>query len=36
MLDWDKMDKADYDRLMLKTNVLHQNNNPKNTNPKKQ
>ena len=34
MLDWDKMDKADYDRFMLKTNVLHQNNNPKNPNPK--
>ena len=34
MLDWDKMDKVDYDRLMLKTNVLHQNNNPKNPNPK--
>ena len=34
MIDWDKMDKVDYDRLMLKTNVLHQNNNPKNPNPK--
>ena len=34
MLDWDKMDKADYDRLMIKTNVLHHNNNPKNPNPK--
>ena len=34
MLNWDKMDKADYDRLMLKTNVLHHNNNPKNPNPK--
>ena len=34
MLDWDKMDKEDYVKLMLKTNVLHQNNNPKNPNPK--
>ena len=28
------MDKADYDRLMLKTNVIHHNNNPKNPSPK--
>ena len=34
MLDWDKMDKADYDRLMLKTNVIHHNNNQKNPNAK--
>ena len=33
MLDWDKMDKADYDRLMIKTNALHRNYNPKNPYP---
>ena len=34
MLDWDKMDTEDYDKVMLKTNVLHQNNNPNNPNPR--
>ena len=34
MLDWDKMDLKEYVRLMIKTNALHQNNNPKNPNPK--
>ena len=33
-VDYDKMDKADYKRLMIKTNALHQNNDPKNPNPK--
>ena len=33
-IDWDKMDIKDYVRLMIKTNALHQNNNPKNPNPK--
>ena len=34
MLDWDKMDKADYDRLMIKTNALHRNYDPKNPYPR--
>ena len=34
MLDWDKMDKADCDRLMIKTNALHRNYDPKNHNPR--
>ena len=33
-IDWDKMDKANYERLMIKTNALHQNNNPNNPHPK--
>ena len=32
--DYDKMDKADYKRLMIKTNALHQNNDPKKPFPK--
>ena len=31
MLDWDKMDKADYDKLMIKTNALHHDYNPNNS-----
>ena len=34
LIDWDKNDIKDYERLMIKTNVLHQNNNPKNPHPK--
>ena len=34
MLDWDKMDKEDYDKLMIKTNALHRNYNPKNPYPR--
>ena len=34
LLDWDKMDIKDYVRLMIKTNALHQKNNPKNPSPK--
>ena len=33
-IDWDKNDIKDYERLMIKTNALHQNNNPKNPHPK--
>ena len=34
LIDWDKMDKADYDRLMIKTNALHDKYNPKNPHPR--
>ena len=34
MIDWDKIDLKDYERLMIKTNALHQNNNPNNPHPK--
>ena len=34
LIDWDKNDIKDYERLMIKTNALHQNNNPKNPQPK--
>ena len=33
-IDWDKMDIKDYERLMIKTNALHRENDPKNPNPK--
>ena len=33
-IDWDKMDLKDYERLMIKTNALHQINNPNNPHPK--
>ena len=36
LIDWDKMDKADYDRLMIKTHALHHDYDPKKTLPKKQ
>ena len=34
LIDWDKNDIKDYERLMIKTNTLHQGNNPKNPYPK--
>ena len=34
LIDWDKNYIKDYERLMIKTNALHQNNNPKNSHPK--
>ena len=34
MIDWDKMDKYNYGRLMLKTNALHCNYDPKNPCPR--
>ena len=34
MLDWDKMDLKDYERLMIKTNAIHHNYNPKNPHPR--
>ena len=34
MLKWDKLDEENYARLMLKTNVLHRDNNPHNPYPK--
>ena len=33
MLNWDKDDKKDYDKLMIKTNALHRNYNPNNPYP---
>ena len=35
LIDWDKNDIKDYERLMIKTNALHRGNNPKNPYPKK-
>ena len=32
--DYDKVDKEEYEDLMVKTNALHQNNDPKNPHPK--
>ena len=34
LMDWDKNDINDYERLMIKTNALHRGNNPKNPYPK--
>ena len=34
MLKWDKLDEENYAKLMLKTNVLHRDNNPHNSHPK--
>ena len=34
MLKWDKLDEENYAKLMLKTNVLHRDNNPHNPYPK--
>ena len=34
MIDWDKNDIKDYERLMIKTKALHRGNNPKNPYPK--
>ena len=34
LIDWDKHDIRDYERLMIKTNALHRDNNPKNPYPK--
>ena len=34
LIDWDKNDIKDYERLMIKTNALHRDNNPKNPYPK--
>ena len=34
LIDWDKHDIRDYMRLMIKTNALHRDNNPKNPYPK--
>ena len=34
LIDWDKHDIRDYERLMIKTNALHRDNNPKNPHPK--
>ena len=34
ILRWDKMDKDDYDRLMIKTNALDRDYNPKNPYPR--
>ena len=34
LIDWDKHDIRDYGRLMIKTNALHRDNNPKNPYPK--
>ena len=34
LIDWDKNDIKDYERLMIKTNALHRGNNPKNPYPK--
>ena len=34
LIDWDKNDIRDYERLMIKTNALHRDNNPKNPYPK--
>ena len=34
LIDWDKMDIKDYERLIIKTNALHRENDPKNPNPK--
>ena len=34
LIDWDKNDIEDYERLMIKTNALHRGNNPKNPYPK--
>ena len=34
LIDWDKNDIKDYERLMIKTNTLHRGNNPKNPCPK--
>ena len=34
VIDWDKNDIKDYERLMIKTNALHRGNNPKNPYPK--
>ena len=34
LIDWDKHDIRDYRRLMIKTNALHRDNNPKNPYPK--
>ena len=34
LIDWDKNDINDYERLMIKTNALHRGNNPKNPYPK--
>ena len=34
MVKWDKLDEDNYVRLMLKTNVLHQNYNPANPHPR--
>ena len=33
-VDVDKKDKDEYERLMIKTNVIHRNNDPKNPHPK--
>ena len=33
-IDWDKDDIKDYERLMIKTNALHRENDPNNPNPK--
>ena len=34
MIDWDKNDIKDYERLMIKNNALHRNNDPNNPYPK--
>ena len=34
LIDWDKNDIKDYEKLMIKTNALHRDNNPKNPYPK--
>ena len=34
LIDWDKNDIKDYERLMIKTNALHRDNNPNNPYPK--
>ena len=34
LIDWDKDDIKNYERLMIKTNALHRGNNPKNPYPK--
>ena len=34
MLKWDKLDEENYVNLILKTNVLHRDNNPHNPYPK--
>ena len=34
LIDWDKNDIKDYERLMIKTNALHRGNNPNNPYPK--
>ena len=34
LIDWDKNDIEDYERLMIQTNALHRGNNPKNPYPK--